>query len=52
MRDTVYTRIVNYNIIKLLYVMKKVLWDDFTQIPKANIYNIDEMATVTSKHCK
>ena len=49
-RDLVYRKMANY--IKLLYKMKKVPWEGFTQVPKENIYNMNEMATKTSKHRK
>ena len=49
-RDAVFTKIGNY--IRLLYKTEKLPWETFGQISKENIYNMDEMATETSKHQK
>ena len=35
---------------QLLYKMKKIPWRTFADVPSANKYNMDEIATNTSKH--
>ena len=33
-------------------MMGKISWKTFREVPKANIYNMDEVSTETSKHLK
>ena len=49
-KDVVFIKIENY--IRLLQTTGKVPWKTFGQVPKENIYNIDKVATHTSKYCK
>ena len=47
-RDAVFTKLDCY--VKSLHAMGKVSWEGYKDVPKQNIYNMDEAATDTTKH--
>ena len=47
-RDTEFIKLENY--ISLLFAMNKVPWCIYAEIPKENLYNIDEVATNCYNH--